>query len=97
MKNNKKVSEIISKISLCIILFIIIIIIDIPLKFIPYVKFSTGAYFMPIYLCPIGMVLSILSLKLNKNKEGYIALILNVFIVLLEVIFMIVGFKFLVH
>ncbi|MBD7912497.1 MULTISPECIES: hypothetical protein [Clostridium] len=97
LKNNKKLSDIFSKVSLVIILFTIMVIVDIPLKFIPYIKISTGAYFLPFYLCPIGLFLSVLSLKLNKNKIGYIALILNVCMVLLEAIFMVVGFKFLVH
>lgn len=97
MKNNKKLSDILSKLSLVIILFIVMVIIDIPLKFIPYIKISTETYFLPFYLCPIGLFLSILSLRLNNNKVGYITLLLNLFIILLEIIFMIVGFKFLVH
>lgn len=97
MKNNKKLSSIFSKISLVIIMSIIVIIIDIPLKFIPFVRVSTGAYFLPFYVCPIGMFLSIISLKLNKNRLGYITISLNIFMILLEIIFMIVGFEFLVH
>lgn len=97
MKNNKKLSNIFSKISLVIIIFIIVAVIDIPLKFIPFIKISTGAYLLPVYLCPLALLLSIISLKLNKSKLGYIALVLNIFMILLEIIFMIVGFKFLIH
>ena len=96
-ESNEKLSSIFSKISLLIVLGICVILIDIPTKLIPNIRISTGAYFLPFYLCPIAFLLSLISLKLKKSRLGYISLMLNIFIILLEIIFMIVGFKFLVH
>lgn len=75
----------------------IIILIDIPTKFLPFVRFSTGFYFLPIYICPVTLLLAIISLMLKKNKIAYISLILNICIICLEIIFIIVGLRFLIH
>lgn len=95
--NKNKLSYMFSKISLFILIIMIIILIDIPTKFLPFVRFSTGFYFLPIYICPVTLLLAIISLMLKKNKIAYISLILNICIICLEIIFIIVGLRFLIH
>ena len=75
----------------------IITIIDIPVKFIPFIRISTEAYFLPFYLCPIAFLFSVISLKMKKNRIGYIAIVCTTMLMLLEVFFMIAGFKYLIH
>lgn len=95
--NKYKLSNIFSKISLGIIITMMIMILDISLKFLPFIRISTDMYFLPIYVCPVVVLLSIISLKINKNKLAYVSLGLSLFIILLQGIFITIGLRYLMH
>lgn len=92
-----KLSYIFSMLSFIIVIILIILMLDISVKFLPFIRIPTGVYFWPIFICPIAVILSVISLMIKKSKIGYISLILNLILILLEVIFMIVGFRMLIH
>ena len=83
--------------SLSIGTIITIMILDIPMKFIPFIRIPMDVYFFPLYTCPIGIILSIISLLFGKNKIAIAGLIINLLLFMLEAIFLIMGLRFLMH
>lgn len=84
-------------ISIAIPIVLVILTLNINAKFIPGVKVPMDLYIYPLYLCPIAMILSIISLKINKNKVAFISLVINVCLILFEILFLLVGCRFLSH
>lgn len=97
MSIKKIISNIFSIISIIISLCISIIILNISLKFLTFVKISSIVYFWPIYICPIGIILSIVSFFIDKNKLSYVGFVLNLILIILQLLFMIIGLRYVGH
>ena len=97
MKGKVNKSLVLAVISIIIPICLIIGILDVNIKFIPIIRIPMEIYFYPLYLCPITMIFSIISICMKKNKLGFISLIINGSLILLEILFVIVGGRFLLH
>lgn len=85
---------ILAKISLLIPVLLMIGMLDSTVKFIPLIRVPTEIYCYPIYICPFGLLLAILS---GKNKLSYMGFILNCVLIVLQILFLVSGCKFLLH
>ena len=91
----KKLANILGKISFYIAIIVIFLCINYFAKIIPFIHVTSFILVMPIYICPLGMILAIFSLVKIKNKWAILGLILNSIIFLGEIAFIIMGIKLL--
>lgn len=66
-------------------------------KIVPFIKFNNMSLFTPLYISIFGSILCIVVLRFNKALLVKIALVLNILIVLLEVLFIVFGMFFFIH
>lgn len=91
------ISRIFSSISLAIPLGLVILIINTSIKFFTFIKINSYIYFIPIYVCPLGMIFSILSHKISPNRISVFSFFLNTLLIIAELIFIIIGARYLGH
>lgn len=95
MKNN--ISAILGRISFFITLLLIILMVNVFLKIFTFINLSAIPLIMPIYICPICIILSAISLIKNKNKIAIISILLNAVLLILQITFIIIGAKLTLH
>lgn len=83
--------------SVIIGLTLIILIINVNIKFIPFIRLSTSIYFVPKYISFIGIVLAIMSIIIKKSKCAYLGLFINTLLIVLMLLFSLVGLRYVVH
>ncbi|MBB6625162.1 hypothetical protein H7E67_17230 [Clostridium gasigenes] len=91
----KKLASIFGKISFCIAIGVIFLCVNYFAKIIPFIHVSSFILIMPLYICPLSIILAIISLSKKKNKWATIGLTLNSIMFLLEIAFIIMGTRLL--
>lgn len=98
MKNRTIISLILATISASSVLIVLILILNVNIKFLPFIKLPASVYYVPIYILPINIVMGVVSHILNKkNKFSYLGLIVNALLAIMLLIFILVGFKYTIH
>jgi hypothetical protein len=95
--NKKRISVIFASISVCIPVCAVILILNITMKFLPFIRLSTSTYFGFAYVCLVGLILAIVSLLKEKNKLAYVGLGLNLLLIVFQFMFVIIGVRYLIH
>ncbi|PJI10500.1 hypothetical protein CUB90_00460 [Clostridium sp. CT7] len=75
----------------------VLLILNIFLRFIPFIKQGEFPLLIPIYVSPLGVIIAILSLIKNKNLIALCGLTINLVLILLEIFFIIIAPSVLLH
>lgn len=95
MKRN--IAHILSIISFTITLVLIVLILNVFLKIFTFINLGGIPLIIPIYICPLCIVLSIISLIKDKNKIAIVSILLNAILLILQITFIVIGAKFILH
>lgn len=88
-------ANIFGKISFYIAVIVMFLCINYFAKIIPFIHVSSFILVMPLYICPLSIILAIFSLAKIKNKCAILGLVLNSIMFLGEIVFIIMGNKLL--
>lgn len=91
---NREKYKFLNYISLAIPLLCILVFVNYFAKIIPFVKQNGLSLYLPLFISPFGIVISIFSLRYNKNIIGKIALVLNTVILFSQILFLSLGIIF---
>ncbi len=91
----RNLANIFGKISFCIAIVVIFLCVNYFAKIIPFIHVTSFILVMPLYICPLSIILAIFSLTKNKNKWAILGLVLNGIMFLLEIAFIIMGTRLL--
>ncbi|MCR3760916.1 hypothetical protein [Clostridium felsineum] len=92
-----KLKRILAVLSLVIAIVSVILILNVFLRVIPFIKLGGLPLLIPIYVSPLGVIIGILSLIKNKNMTGLLGVIMNLALVLCELIFIFFAPRILFH
>ncbi|MBZ9618532.1 hypothetical protein [Clostridium estertheticum] len=87
----ENLANIFGKISFCIAIVVIFLCINYFAKIIPFIHVTSFILIMPLYICPLSVILAIFSLTKKTNKWAMMGLALNSIMFLLEIAFIIMG------
>ncbi|AAK80446.1 asparagine N-glycosylation enzyme membrane subunit Stt3 [Clostridium acetobutylicum] len=93
----RKLKKVLGKLSLIIAVLSIILILNVFLKFIPFFNLGGIPLLIPVYVSPIGVILSAVSIIKNKNIPGICGLIINSILVIFQLVFIIIAPRMVLH
>ena len=92
-----KIEDILSILSISIPGIIIFFLLNNQIRIIPIIDILNISQMIPIYICPLGIFLGIISMKIRKSKMAYTGIILNIVLMVLDLLFMTIAFRFVMH